>query len=125
MNSMCSDRSPEPKHQLTLQAARRLLKSRMRLFVVTETSEGWRGVAEVEEGIVHHATEAWSGVLSQWDLSDAKSRLVLYTLVEEAACTAVEDVRRHFATSLPEDLVIEALDKMLEGFDLASFLGVR
>jgi hypothetical protein len=96
-------------NQQTINAARRLLKSRLRLVIYSVKGESWESLALLEKGITQDSQEAWAQVLASWDLTDHR----LTELIIEAYDQARQDVVSFFADTLP----IEWIKKQLQDYD--------
>lgn len=100
-------------------AARRLLKSHLRMQIVTalaEESERWAAAVEVEKGIEQQAREGWKNARPSWGFDD------LAKIVEDALREAVEDVKETFDTIREDSWVQEQIDRYVRSFNFLDFL---
>lgn len=98
----------------TRQAARRLLKSRLRFCVLSklvERDSGWTPAAEVERAIQDQAYEDWVKARSSWVSGD------LEPIVADALEEAAVDVSESFRELVPGFGVDPHIDEFVEAFD--------
>lgn len=98
------------------QAARRLLKSRLRFCILSQLIEhdpGWVPAAEVERAIQDQAYEDWERARSSWAGSD----LDLVTPVTEALREASKEVSESFRELVPGLVIDPHIHEFVEAFD--------
>ncbi len=99
----------EGRDELTLKAASRLIKSRLRRFVYSHMAEKTMWLDEAlgfENVISGSAEEGWDSVLLLWDLSKPEIRKKLLAQVQAALAAAISDT---------EALLVDGKEGSLEG----------
>lgn len=89
----------------TLDAARGLLLSKLRLYIYRERSGlaggAWMALTKLEESFVRAHKEVWEAELGRWDLASGNPPELL-GLIAEALEQAMEDTVAHFDTLSPK-----------------------
>lgn len=104
----------------TRDAARRLIKSRLRHAVFTHQLGVDSGAAQVEEGIIEDAQEDWQQVLASWDLSVNRSEVL--AIIDGAFRLAREDIQALFEDAISPSRWEEVATKFVRGFNANELL---
>jgi hypothetical protein len=110
-------------YQESLNAARRLIKTRLRGFVCETmatdepTSGAWSMAVDVEQGFTKEASQAWTGILARWNLEDPLVKAQAVGLVREALAQAVQDTEALLSDTLPVKWLKRTLASYVALFD--------
>lgn len=92
------------------------------LAVVDEDAEKWALLQGVAEGSVTDAQEAWTEVLSSWDLESDNSRAELETIGQDALGQAITYLEGSLAEHIDPTWMSEQLRTFQATFTLESLL---
>lgn len=104
---------------IAIAAARRLLKSHLRLHIGTALAEEaprWTAFLEVERGNQQQAQDAWNKIQASWGFDD------LGTIVGDALGQAAHDAKASFEEVKSEEWINERVERYVKSFNFLNFL---